>query len=189
MPLTQDEKRLRKKLVGDAVRRLREHLGVTQVVLGRMIDEAAGAGRRATTDGGAVWGWEKGENLPHEWKRRTLIRIAEKHGRRDLADLLGDPVRNWRALLRDKDKALFESITLLEICALNQEVLGGDNVYRYALSEMTALIRDELRKRFTPERPPTLMDDYQREFWRAMTDEIEQGRKIAEQMEQRRDNG
>jgi hypothetical protein len=160
MPLTPDEKMLRKRLVGDAIRRLREHLGISQTALGRMIDEAASADRHATTDGGAVWGWEHGDNLPIEWKRRELVRIAIKNGRRDLAAIIEDPIRNWRMDLMAKNRSLFEAITLLEICAINQVDGTGPK-----LTDQAYEARYWLMERFTSEHPPVLFDDFQRELW------------------------
>jgi hypothetical protein len=177
MALSETDKMLRRKLVGAAVRRLREHLSIGQTELGRMID--GGADRRSVTDPGSVSRWERGEVLPHEWKRNELVRIAREHSRNDLADAISDPVRNWRAGLLTQNRYMFNLITLLEICALNQEALG-DSFYAPALSEMAAVVRDQLMKVFTPQKPPVLLDDYQRDFWNTMTEEIEQGRKLAE---------
>ena len=186
MALSETEKMLRRKIVGAAVRRLREHLAIGQTELGRMID--GGADRRSVTDPGSVSRWERAEVLPHEWKRNELVRIARQHGRNDLADAISDPVRNWRAGLLTQNRYMFNLITLLEICALNQEALG-DSFYAPALGEMAAVVRDQLMKVFTPQKPPVLLDDYQRDFWNTMTEEIEQGRRIAEARIKEQGNG
>jgi hypothetical protein len=181
MALTEDEKTLRRKVVGCAVRRLREYMGISQTELGRRIDGAAGTGRRATTDGGSVCRWEKGEILPNEWKRRELIRMAEKCDRNDLAALLDDPLQNWRAML---DKRSLDFLTLLEICMLNQDVLDR-TFYEGALTAMADQVLAQLMQHFTPERRPVLLDDHQRAlwaYWRGIYDNIERDRKkIAEQ--------
>jgi hypothetical protein len=44
-------------------------------------------------------------------------------------------------------------------------------------------------KVFTPQKPPVLLDDYQRDFWNTMTEEIEQGRKLAEARLKEQGNG
>lgn len=150
-----------------------------------MIDEAGGAGRRATTDGGAVSGWEKGENLPHEWKRRELIKIASKNGRRDLADLISDPVQNWRESLRVsedwRDMQLIRMITFLEIVAINASRRERSDpnytddefeLYYIALKETADMMRDKMIKKFGPDRTPTLLDDHQRQEWSRMVQEF-----------------
>jgi len=186
MALSETEKLLRRKIVGAAVRRLREHLAIGQTELGRMID--GGADRRSVTDPGSVSRWERAEVLPHEWKRKELVRIARESGRNDLADAISDPVRNWRTSLLAQNRYLFNSIIMLEICALNQQALTSD-FYAAALDAMAILVRDELLKHFTPQKPPVLLDDYQRDFWNTMMDEIERGRKLAEARIKEQENG
>jgi hypothetical protein len=172
MPLSGDQKMLRRKIVADAVRRLRTHLGVTQNELGRMIDTAGAAERRATTDGGSVHRWETGDTLPNEWKRRELIRLAQKAGRHDLAALIEEPIRNWRQAVRAKDDALFRLLTIIEICALNDDDVGRfDEETEQHMLELAIHM-----KRHAPERPPILPEDYHRQVWLEMDDYLEERR-------------
>jgi transcriptional regulator with XRE-family HTH domain len=187
-------KMLRRKIVGQAVRQLREHLKITRNSLARQIDEQTG---RSTTDAGAVARWENGKILPQPWKRDRLAEIAAANGRKDLADCFSDPMENWRTtMIRSSDdfraKNLDRLLTLLEIITINMSTLeaSGDTGFGQFETHFMALryFGDELAqlmlKKFTPDHPPTLLDDHQRALWNALVADFQHVQKVADWLDE-----
>jgi transcriptional regulator with XRE-family HTH domain len=168
MALSDDEKVVRRKVVGSAVRLLRDHLDMSQSQFARELAESA--------DTMAVSRWERGVVLPHPETREKLAAMARKSGRRDLEAAFLDPVENWKSTLPGNATYVSDLITLLEICAINQHVAGltdpEDEVWYVALDQMAALVRDRLVKRVKEGATVLLVNDTQRHYWFGMLEEL-----------------
>jgi transcriptional regulator with XRE-family HTH domain len=167
MALSDDEKVIRRRVIGTAIRLLREHLSLSQPGLARMLGD--------DTDPVSVSRWERGIAMPHPDKRETLAGIARKNKRSDLEATFLDPVQNWKATLNDNGYVA-DLITLLEICAINENLIssekaGGDEWY-VVLAEVAAQIRDRLVRRVRQGGTVRLLTDAQRHLWFGMLDEL-----------------
>jgi transcriptional regulator with XRE-family HTH domain len=192
--MDENVKMLRRKIVGNAVRQLREHLKISRNSLARLIDEKTG---KNTTDASAVARWERGRVLPQPWKRGRLAEIAEANGRKDLADCFRDPVENWRTtMIRSNDdfraKNLDRLLTLMEIVAINMNSLEGSGdpgfgafeVEFIALREIADSICRRMFKKFSPNHPPILLDDHQRSLWSGLVADFQHVEKVAEWLDE-----
>jgi transcriptional regulator with XRE-family HTH domain len=160
MPLSDDEKLIRKKVVGSAVQLLRHHMGISQLELGRLVHD---------TDPMNVSKWERGVVVPHPHKRDRLAEIARKNGRRDLEDAFINPVENWKVMLPGNLNYVGNLITLLEICTVNEHIASlrpnSDDLYYVTLNDIAGMIKDRLIERAKRGEPVVLLNDRQRHFW------------------------
>jgi len=204
---------LRRKIVGQAVRQLREHMGaasgtaaISRNWLANIIDQPTG---KHTTDAGGVARWERAKILPQAWKRKRLAEIAEENGRKDLASAFGDPIENWRTSLQSSDdrkqKDLARYITLLEIVAINMHFLevsdlpgesgsgptyrGGFEIYFETLLAAARELSRLMVSKFGPDHPPILLDDYQRQHWNAIVGDARELEEYRRDSEGRTDDG
>ena len=111
------EKTSRRKLVGKAVRLLRQRLGVSQERLADMI------GTEVT--GATVSRWERGTLMPHPNKRKKLGRIAAKNGMKHIEGAFTPEVgiEDFLAALAVNFPEPYEQILLLDLLVLNAFVV------------------------------------------------------------------
>ena len=168
MALSDDEKLVRRKVLGKATRLLRDHLGLAQPKFAALLG--------ADTDSMSVSRWERAVATPHPSKRERLAEIARKNGRLDLEAAFLDPVKNWKATLPGNPAYVSNLITLLEICAINQSVAGLDNdeddFWYQALDQMAGLVKDRLVKQVKEGGTVLLLNDAQRNYWFSMLEEL-----------------
>jgi transcriptional regulator with XRE-family HTH domain len=168
MALTDDEKEVRKKVIGMAVRLLRDHLGLSQAQFARLLDEQA--------DPMGVSKWERATVTPHPETREKLADIARKNDRPDLEAAFRDPVMNWKGTLPGNARYVSDLITLLEICAINQHIAGlddrEDDFWYQALDQMAALVRDRIVEKARKGVRPLLVNDAQRQYWFSLMEEL-----------------
>ncbi len=81
--------------IGRTVNRLREHMRVGQAEFARALGKYT-EGR--PPDQAQISRWERGEVLPSPAHRAALARLAEKHKKEELAELLRAPVSAWRVV-------------------------------------------------------------------------------------------
>jgi len=158
MALTAQQKTYRRKVVGRAVRLLRERLNVSQSGLARMVGK--------TVDAGTVSRWERGSLFPQPWKLGKLEEIARKNGFDDIVETFATPLETWKAGMALTHPELVDLITLLEIAVLNADILGSDSQEDHAAFEGLRAAAKAVEERIVAHdrdgEPPFLFDDYQR---------------------------
>lgn len=79
--------------IGRTISALREHMRVGQAEFARALGKYT-EGR--PPDQAQISRWERGEVLPSPAHRAALARLAEKHKKEELAEVLRAPVSAWR---------------------------------------------------------------------------------------------
>lgn len=89
-------------------------------------------------------------------------------------------------------KNLDRLLTLMEIVAINMNSLEGNDDPGYgtfevefiALREIADSICERMLRKFTPDHPPILLDDYHRRLWNALVADRQHLQKVAEWLDE-----
>jgi transcriptional regulator with XRE-family HTH domain len=163
MAVSEQEKKLRNKVVATALKMLREHADLSQPELAAEI--AVG------TDPISVSRWERGVAMPHPGTRERLAEIAVKHGRKDLAAAFADPTTNWRATVANSNRMIDELLIALELAAINLHILQGPlddgvgNSQDADLWDIAEHIQYRLFLRHQKGKDILLLNDAQKDWW------------------------
>src|SRR5689334_21907794 len=121
MAIDTDTKSSRRKLVGLAVKRLRDRLEISQEKLSDMI----GPGVTANT----ICRWEKGTMMPYPTTRERLAEIAMDHGDIDLAAAfeVEVPFEHWLTVFETNLPHEHRLMMALGMCAVYAPLFDPDD--------------------------------------------------------------
>lgn len=173
MALTKSQKLLRARSLGDAVKRLRESLDLSQEGL---VDDLAHG-----LDATMISRWERGFCSPSPIWRKRLAAFARRRGCLEVAAAFEEPLHEWKAVvLSPEDRRL---LALFEIVVLNKpaapdawpSVLAWESYERLvqAIEEAAAHLKRSQGRSFPPARRrwgATVLTEEQAAVWLRETD-------------------
>ena len=153
--IRENQKLLRKKSIGTAIRQLRTKLDWTQFSLAVALK----------VEPGMVSRWERGNLSPHRLYLERIKKLAKKNGLDQLVQILNDPIQNWKAAIAMNSPEKAELITRLEIAAINgsmgEDEDSDDDNLRYTLAH----IEKKMVSRYNAGEEFMFFANEQREAW------------------------